>query len=383
MIKQINYDFSNIERCMSSIKNGGASSINLNNLKNELNKFFVGAKCEDVLYTKNTDKLFFGMCVMPVMSAEDAIGILHDNKPRKITGYYLEMDSKLFSIGLSRHELTAILLHEVGHMVNDTLPVQKTRAAVDVYLSKNNDSLVLKDSIHEKELFRYAIKDTLRKVTSIFYCKDEEIIADEFVVMCGYGEYLESAYRKIVSASGILSRGVDSNLNVLEWTLRLYTDLGLKRVYAIKIMNKGKSLTGSKLEKRELEIAVKSLDKMEYAVQRESAIIMEGIKHMSLFSGIRKDGIKNLEDDLYEYNIRVKTVTQEDEALLLLRQINMRMSIIDDYMTSEKLDEKEKERWYKLYSKYSILRENLSKKAIYDKKQYGLFIDYNTLDNYR
>ena len=148
-------------------------------------------------------------------------------------------------------------------------------------------------------------------------------------------------------------------------------------------MNKGKSLTGSKLEKKELDIAIKSLDKMEYTVQRESAVILEGLKHNSLFAGIRRDGLKNLEDDLYEYSIRIKNVNEEDEALLILRQINMRMGIIDDYINNENLDEKEKDRWYKLYNKYSTLRDNLSKKAIYDRKAYGLFVDYNMFDNNR
>lgn len=383
-MKTINYDFSKLQSCMFSIKSNGSNSTNLNELKRQLNLFFKDAQCKDVIYTNNTDKLFFGMCVMPVLSSTDAVDVMLNNKSIRITEYYLEMDSKLFDVGLSAQELTAILLHEVGHMVNDTTPVNKTRAALDIYLEKNNKTLVIKDSIHEKELFKYAIKDTMRKLSSIFYCKDEEIIADEFVVMCGYGPALESGYKKIVKSSGLLSRGVDNKLNVLEWTLRLYTELGLKRVYATKIMNKGKSLTGSKLEKRELEIVGKSLDKMEYTVAQESAIIMEGLKHTSLFAGIRKDGLKNLEDDLYEYNIRVKTVSQEDEALLLLRQINMRMGIIDDYMTNENIDEKEKERWYKLYNKYNILRETLSKKAIYDKKAYGLFVDYNTyFDNNR
>ena len=378
-MKRINYDFTIMQKCMQSIKNG-ANSSNLNNLKNELNRFFRDSTCEDIIYTKNTDKLFFGMCVMPVISTEDAVGILNSSESKRIEKYYLEFDSKLFSIGLSSQELTAILLHEVGHMVNDTMPVDKTRSAIDVYLTNNDDVLVLKDSIHEKELFRYAIKDTMRKVTSIFYCKNEEIIADEFVVMCGFGNELESAYKKIVSSNGVLSRGVDDKLNVLQWTLRLYKDLGIKRIYAIKIMNKGKSLTGSKLEKRELDIAAKSLDKMDYIVQNESALILEGLKHTSLFSGIRRDGMKNLEDDLYEYNIRIKNVSEEDEALLLLRQINMRMSIIDDYMTNENLDEKEKDRWYRLYNKYSMLRESLSKKAVYNNKNYGLFIDYNTYE---
>ena len=66
-MKKINYDFTIMKKCMQSIKISPNSS-NLNNLKNELNRFFKDSKCMDVIYTKNTDKLFFGMCVMPVIS---------------------------------------------------------------------------------------------------------------------------------------------------------------------------------------------------------------------------------------------------------------------------------------------------------------------------
>ena len=36
-------------------------------LKTAINKFFNDGKCLDIIYTDNTDKLFFGMVVMPIL----------------------------------------------------------------------------------------------------------------------------------------------------------------------------------------------------------------------------------------------------------------------------------------------------------------------------
>ena len=61
--------------------------------------------------------------------------------------------------------------------------------------------------------------------------------------------------------------------------------------------------------------------------------------NLNLFRDIRLNGLRNIEDDLYEFNIRLKNVSDEEEALNLLRQINMRLAIIDDYLLDNKLDE--------------------------------------------
>lgn len=381
-IQKYNYDFSNLQASMFKLKNNQSEAV-LESIRRELNKFFKNEICEDIIYTKNIDKLFFGMCCMPIIKDEDITEILFENrKPYKINKYVIEFDSKLFEIGLSTEELTALLLHEVGHMVNNTMPVQKTRDAIAMYLAKEDEVISLKDSIHEKSLMMFAIKDSIRRFSSIFACKDQEIIADEFVVRCGYGQHLETAFSKIVKNTGTLSRGVTktSKLAVLEWTLKLYKNLGIKRLYAVKVMNKGKSFTGSRLEKREIDRAIQALDRMKYMKETSDEYVLEQEKRkISLFNSIRRNGMKNLENDVYEYTIRIKNVSEEEEALFILRQINMRMSIIDDYLNTEKIDEQEKQRWYKLRDKYDLLRTELSKKAIYDKKMYGLFIDYSTL----
>ena len=45
----------------------------------------------------------------------------------------------------------------------------------------------------------------------------------------------------------------------------------------------------------------------------------------------------------------------------------------------ESLPDKERERWMVVYEKYQKLREELSDKKVYNRKMYGLYVDYNTL----
>jgi len=82
---------------------------------------------------------------------------------------------------------------------------------------------------------------------------------------------------------------------------------------------------------------------------------------------------------IYELQLRIKNVDVEEEALAILRQINMRLAMIDDYVTTEKLSGSELERWWNLKNKYLLLREELSKKTTYNSKYYGLFIQVPTV----
>ena len=89
------------------------------------------------------------------------------------------------------------------------------------------------------------------------------MIADVFVTSCGYGPYLETGFRKILRSSTYMNKDVDDRFIVLSWTLRLYKDLKLKRLPAIKTLNKAKMLTGSELEKREIAYAVSRLSRLD------------------------------------------------------------------------------------------------------------------------
>ena len=249
------------------------------------------------------------------------------------------------------------------------------------YVSEKNEILSIKNSIQFNEVLTYAWNDSVRKFTSIFTRNNDEILADEFVYMCGYGEYLESAFRKITNNVSTVNKGVTNNhLVVLLWTLQVYHDMKHQRIRAISTLNKAKSLTASTLEKKDLEITIRSIRKIDdIALQEAYAIIENSSKGNSLMCRLQRKGIRSLEEDVYEYEMRIKNVEEEDEALLILRQINMRMSMLYDYFDNSSIDEKEEIRIQKLLDKYNKLREELSKKTIYNRKNLGLWIDYNYL----
>ena len=109
--------------------------------------------------------------------------------------------------------------------------------------------------------------------------------------------------------------------------------------------------------------------------------IQESGKRRGLIWQMKRNGIKSIEEDLFEYNMRVKNIETEDDAIVLMRQINSRMSILEDYLRDEDIDDIDRKRWEECYKNYVELRSTLSKKTLYKRKQMGLWMDYNYLTN--
>lgn len=374
-MKTIKYDFSKFDNIMYQIKENPNSS-NMKTLQKELNSFFKDSECRGVIYTKNTDKLFFGMCVMPVINRYMLECIIVKDESVRVQQYYLELDSKLFDplLGLTSKELTAVLLHEVGHLVNDSTPVDELRKEIDVYLAKENETISIQNANY-KDILAYGVKDYLRRVGSLFEKKDDELLADEFVYMCGYGKELESAFKRIVKNNKLLNKDVNNKFLVLRWTLLTYKDLKHRRIAALRVLNKGKSLDASKLEKQEKEVLITKLNSVSIDSLSEAAA-GEFRAKKGIFSNMRSKGIRALEDELYEFAVRLKTLNAEDDALVMLRQINYRISLIDEYMRVENLSEEEKDRWFNLRDDYCNIRGKILDKDLGKTKMYGLWIAY-------
>ena len=329
-----NFNFQTIDYAMYEMRENHSMT---STLKNELNKFFVKAKCFDILYTENTDKLFFGMRVYPVFNSDDIVNVLKDDKPLVITGYYVELDSKLFDpmLNLSERELTAMLLHEVGHIVCDVETIDEVKKQVDMYLAASDDYLSDKYSKSYKEVLAYAMKDSIIKIGSIFSkIGNTEIIADSYVAACGYGPELASAFRKISRSSIYLNKNVDNRLIAISWALRLKNEFNTTRLPAIKTLNKAKQLTASKLEERELTYVSNSLNKMQDPLN-ESIIDNMKNRFSKKFNDFKIKGIKGIKSDAYEMNVRVRCATTQDDLLYVIRTLNTDIAILKDYLTED------------------------------------------------
>jgi len=277
----MNYNFSKFEEILSGIRHK-ATKAGLNDLKKELNNFFSDSKCLEVLYTHNTDKMFFGMSVIPNLGF-NYIGALVANQPRRFDQYYLELDSRLFSplLGLTDKELTAILLHEVGHLVNNASASINLSNIINVKIDQDGVSIDRAKASKESKLINLGIIKALRKTTSIFHKNDEEYIADAFVVDCGYGQPLERAYHKIINDKELINNkeSNDYKISTLLWTLQVYTSMGMRRRAVLKRLKEGEEMESSVLMIRLYKDAYEKIKSNTYVLEESGYLLIEEYKN--------------------------------------------------------------------------------------------------------
>lgn len=381
MIRQINYDFTDLEyACASIIDSDGRKG--LIELKQSLNRFFKDSNCKEILFTRS-DKLFFGMCVYPHVDKELVTQILQDDKPVRFNQYSIEIDSKILhpALMITPRELLAMVLHEVGHIVNDPGPVDEVRKVIALQLVKQGNALNIPKTAQYYTIISYGIKDTVRKMTSMFFIyRDGEVLADEFVHMCGFGEDLNNIFDKICKSGMKINDTSANKLTSLAWSLSVYKELKIKRIPAIRLLKKMHGISGSEIEKREMEIMTNAITTIDdNAIQeccdytnRDNYYFFNETKSeskQSMYAELRKQSaIKNIrkfEQDLYEYKMRIRHIADEDDAYYLMRMINTRISVIEDFLDHERLSEAEHKRWWKLLEQYYSLREELANVTTY------------------
>lgn len=389
-MRKISYDFSTLENIFDgALARGDLKASDLSVIKRELNKFFKDSQCMQVYYTENTDKMFFGIIVNASIDADNIYEYLMGTKDIRISRYNLEYDSHLFNptLGMTAREIMALTLHEIGHVVNDMTPIQHARQYLDEYLAKTGESVPMSQSYNYRDILAYALKDFIAKDRSAFYTRDtDEILADDFARSYGYGPALESAMGKIIAKNSKLYTGTDvDKFAVFTWTLGIYRHLGTRRIPAIRAINKAKALTGSRIEKMEMDNVLRRI------VRIDDHVLIEGTSDGGLVNKIksrmrkmRYDTMRSLEDDFYELNMRIRNVEDEDDALYLMRQLNTRISLIEDYVNSEDLSPTEAKRWNESLEKFKRIRDDLSSTLVYKGKSYGLFVPYPDIkpDNY-
>jgi len=376
-----NFDFSNIEKLMLNMDNFHGSS-ELIKLRNELNKFFIKAKCREVIYTLNTDKLFFGMRVYPAIDGNKAMEVLGDSRTSIFTEYYVEMDSKLFDpmLALNKKELTAILLHEIGHIVYETETIDEVKNQIDIYFTKTGEHVDLKASKGFRELMGYAIKDSVVKTGSLFAkIGNKEMIADTFVTSCGYGPYLESAIRKITSSTTYMAKEVDDRFIALSWVLRMQTEFNIRRLPAIKTLNKAKQLTASKLEERELDYAVNILNHTDFNIN-EGFIDDIRSRFSKKFSEFKVKGIRSIKDDVYELSLLLRTSTEASDLMPIIHKCNTDIAILQDYLTEDISEQARKEAIDTLQSLYDIRQRAAKEQPVRNRYDSAIQVYYPDMD---
>lgn len=367
--------YDDIEIAIQNIKKDPKQEFILD-LQNALNKFF-DAKCLRVLYTNNTDKLFFGIYAMPKIDAEQVIKIITGGEKYVIDQYYLELDSKLFQedINLSSKEIAALLMHEVYNLVSDAAPCESVCKAIDAHLTKNNDILKISDSIHYMELLSYGFRDAVRKFITIFDKKevDNNPVMNDFFEWCGYEQNIKSAFNKIALNWYNYNKEINNKFIVLAWVLRVYKNVRDNRIPALMMIDRCKQLSPSKIEIKELDNIARRLNRIDDDALIESAgtpehILYEEVKSSILPNKKMKSVPEALEDDLVKIAMEQQNAldNEPDATPMLMANINSKLAYIQDYVENNQLTKEEFKQLDRMYKELTVKRDQLFKGDLYD-----------------
>lgn len=148
-------------------------------------------------------------CILKDITTTDRVFSLREiiERWRNINSWAIEIDDRIFNrsiINFNPQELTAMLLHEVGH----TIYSEKKAEIYFRCLLESKIHMTIENRAAVKTLYKlYMIPLTLMCGFRKWKIKEkdlkEEVFADLSVSKMGYGEYLISGFEKIIKVYGV------------------------------------------------------------------------------------------------------------------------------------------------------------------------------------
>lgn len=354
----------------------GAFSVQLTDV---INKIIDDKTCINTIITFNNDKLLFGVYVNPTLVDTDLNKIIFSPEPVELTRYSLEIDTKLFDL-LTAPEIAAYIIEDITTTMSP-VTIRNVRALMETIMTDQDLSINVRQSVNFSQLLIFGIKDTIRKVSSLLYKHSDEDGVNEYASEFDYAGAMPYITEKIhTNIKDTTNIDLNPKLSVLSWVLSTYNDPEMSYEIMLDTLNDAMATTGSKSEVDEIK---KTITALERAVNESlvEATIQQMHEGMSIFKNLKMNGLRSIEDDLYEYKIRVKTCETEDDAMYILHQISTRINILEDYLyNTQDLSDSEIKRWTNVIVAYKNLRYELGKKPVVDKKRYGIYVDYDAID---
>ena len=349
----------------------------IRNLKDAINGFFPDLCCRMLFISNNTDKEFFGIRIVRNLNISYMLSCKDIRDCKVYTEYSLDIDSKLFGFKLSARQIAAYIIYDIYKIVSHEAQ-ESVMACLDAITTGRREVFDRKtmDNTGTEYILKIAIHDYLYRTFSIFTRREDELIrVPELLTLYELdSEFIEGLERLFKASNAGNRLDVIPSL-ALNWAVSVIFRWVPRASDIMDTLNAMIATTGSVLYQNNIKSTLRILfDQSRIAMKRAA------IGEASLFSRMRKNGIKSLENDVFEYEMRVKNIDDENSAIFLMRQINSRMSIIQDYLDEEeKMSDSERRRWQNLADRYEKLRQKMVAKPIYSRKMYGLFVDYNAL----
>ena len=385
---------------------------------------------------KSMGKDFFGFNVFPeIDKLEDICNkIANDDVKfkdivkhwRSIKEWEIVIDSLVFDrsfIAFNPKELTAMLLHEIGHVTQSDEPIEQFYRA---YL-ESKSRLKNADKVSKKVLYILYTIPLAVACTSRRWVNDKneiklEISADKSLIETGYAEHLINAFDKIIKASGSINRSEDmnykeiesnvewANMNIVDVIKRrdklkdslyykaIQTNSGYIQALCTRILNflgvrMRERYTGAVAESCMLNELINGEITLETHVpfydikkfgQIEARIIREQnaleVANEAFFNK-RKNSKVNIPDeyDLDRIFVAIDDIQNNYDKVYVLDLIYEQIEKLNDFEEAISMDETKSKKWApkieEMRQRLATLRKTVLSKNI-AKKEYKVFVKY-------
>ena len=291
------------------------------------------------------DESTLDMIIQSIVSEND------DNTIAKVwagcSKWNIEIDTRILDndANMNERELTALLLHEVGHMMFSLSVPSRLSKVVRLRFAKSHfvTKQLLKDNFFSK-LMCFPILQSCNATNHIPVKNSvrHEVKADNFAIKAGYGKELESAMDKIIIYAG--KDGFDKELDDLTgFSIDSITSLQDRQNHVVrKNMVKMIASTPSTFAKRYIGKISKSLSgsengsvnesvKDEFIANRINEIVSSTYLGEGLFNRVHK--MKRIDPADIDYiGLEIENIKSNDDKMMIVSYIYNKLDIIDYYI---------------------------------------------------
>lgn len=310
---------------------------------------------------------FYMMSIFPNESTLDKLvqSILDEESDKMLKKIWdensvwtIEIDNRLLTgsfIDVSSKELTALILHECGHVIySNSIPQRMTKVMRYEYAKANiGTKNVLKNGMFKKILQIPILKACIFENYKTDANKKKELKADIFAVKMGYGDELDSVLDKIIAKS---STNKSTATHIDQSSSDVYDAMKSDTLFSINLVEDLKdrkaNITKAKYHKMLLDLpseyTEKILSKLETGLFKGDGSKPAGVVESAIMDaaqyyyesaytteafGLFKKKLERIDPATVDYvAVRKDDMKSNDDKLMLVTYIYGKLDLIDYYL---------------------------------------------------
>ena len=309
---------------------------------------------------------FYMMSIFPNESTLDKLvqSILNEESDKNLKKIWdenktwtIEIDNRLLTggfINVNSKELTALILHECGHVIySNSIPQRMTKVMRYEYAKANiGTKNVLRNGVFKKVLQIPILKACIFENYKTDANKKKELKADIFAVKMGYGDELDSVLDKIIAKS---SPNKDTASHINQSSSDVYDAMKTDTLFSISLVEDLKdrkaNITKAKFHKMLLDLpseyTEKILGKLETALFKGDGTKPSGVVESTIMDAVAyyyesvytetlnilKKKMDRIDPATVDYvMVRKDDIKSNDDKLMLITYIYGKLDLINYYL---------------------------------------------------